>query len=178
MRTITYMSLVLLLAVFLVGCLTTGQIKVKDHFGGGVTHNSDIYSYDLDLNTNTDYTDNKDKIKTVDGVAVVGVVKNHLQTELQAEIYISDDPSLETVEDITDPKQATLVFVSPTVPGNDSLVIDWADGLVHMVNEQAVIDQLIGPTADGMFTIYAIGNTDNFNFTYKADVVVVLTVEL
>jgi len=176
MRTIAYMSLITLFAVFVGGCLTTGQITVKDTFGDGVTHNANIYTYDLDLNTNEDYTDNKDKVKSVDAVSVVGVVNNNLATDIQAEIYISDDGNLATVDEIK--KSATLVFVSPKVPGNDKLVINYADGLSHMEDSQAVIDQLFGPTADGMFTIYAIGNTDDFNFTYKAEVVVTLTVEL
>jgi hypothetical protein len=178
MRKLTYISLVALLTVIVGGCLTTGQIKVKDDFGDGVSHDSNIYSYDLDLNTNTDYTDNKDKVKSVDGVAVVGVIKNHLETEIQAEIYISDDPNLESAEEIMDPKQATRVFVSPTVAGNDSLLVNYADGLAAMENTQAIIDQLFGPTADGMFTIYAIGSAATFNFTYKAEVVLTLTVEL
>ena len=178
MRTITHISLVVLITVFVGGCLTTGQIKVHENFGDGVTHNADTYSYDLDMNTNSDYVDNKDKVKSVDAVAIVGVVKNNLQTEIQAEIYISDDPNLETAVEIMDPKNATRVFVSPTIPGNGKLTINYTNGLAHMENTQAIIDQLFGDTADGMFTIYAIGSAANFDFEYKAEVVVTLTVEL
>ncbi|UCH85263.1 MAG: hypothetical protein JSW50_06115 [Candidatus Latescibacterota bacterium] len=178
MRTITCISLVVLLAACVGGCLTTGQIKLHDSFGDGVTHNGDIYTYHVDLNTNSDYVDNKDKILSIDAISIVAVIKNNLQTDLQAEIYISENKELETVEEITDPKNATLVFVSPTVPGNGQLDISWADGFAHIVDEQAIIDQIIGDTADGMFTVYAIGNTTNFDFAYKAEVVVLLTVEL
>ncbi len=175
MKNTAYISLVALMAVCLGGCLTTGQIVITEHFGDGVTTNTSVNSYDVDLNTNEDYVDNKDKIKSIDAISIVAVVKNNLPGDAQAKFYISDDPSLTDPDDIMDPKQATLVFVSPVVPGNNNIRIDWADGFKYIENEAEIEKQVLG---DGIFTVYAIGRGVEFNLNYKAEVSITLTVSL
>ncbi|MEJ2722547.1 MAG: hypothetical protein P8181_15625, partial [bacterium] len=119
--------------------------------------------------------DNKDKIKSIDAISIIAIVKNNQPVDAKAAFYISDDPGLTDPEDIKDPNQATLVFVSPSVPGNGRIQIDWADGFKYIENQQAIEKQVLG---DGIFTVYAIGSGSNFNLDYKAEVSITLTVSL
>ncbi|UCG52569.1 MAG: hypothetical protein JSW58_03190 [Candidatus Latescibacterota bacterium] len=171
MKSFLYVSLVALLAASLGGCIVNGQIILTESFGGGVTTDDILNKEVVDLNSNSDYAEHKDDIKSVDAISVVASIKNNLPTDAKAHVYISDDPSFTTVEEVK--AGAELVFVSPTIPGDGSLLVDWADGFMYMVDEKPVIDQVLG---DGIFTVYVIGNVADFDLDYKAEVTITLTV--
>jgi hypothetical protein len=153
------------------GCLLTGQITVFQSIDVGAATNTVITPVSVDLNEESDYTDHKDDIKSVDGISVVAVVQNNLPSPARVKLYLSNDNSLNTVAEVED--QATLVFVSPTVPASGMLNIGWADGFQYIENEDAVIDEVLG---DGIFTIYTIADVVPFALDVKAEIAVTLTV--
>ena len=74
MKKLLTTSLILALAVTFSGCLVTGQIVIVEAIDIGVTTDENISRYLLDLNENDDYLDNKEKILSVDALALVAPV--------------------------------------------------------------------------------------------------------
>jgi len=173
MKHIFGIVLTIAIMVAIGGCLATGQITLFEPIDFGATTSTEFNAYVVDLNENDDYADNKDKIKSVDGVGIVAVIANQLSSPARATFYISDDATLKTVEDVMDPDNATLVFISPEIPGNTKTTIEWAEGFDYIMNEEAIIDQVLG---DGVFALYAIAETPPFNLHIKGVVSVTLTV--
>jgi hypothetical protein len=151
----------------------TGQITVTHELNDGVSSDDRFNSEDVDLNTIEDYAEHKDEIKSVDGIAIVAIVENRSTEESKAAFFISDDPSIDTIDDLRDPDQATLVFISPTIPAKSKMKIEWAEGFEYMINEQAVIDQVLG---DGVFTVYGVAKETPFDLYIKGEIAITVTV--
>lgn len=171
MKKTIILSLAAVLALALGGCLVTGQITLFQSIDAVTTTNLQVNPVRVNLNEEEDYVEHKDKIKSVDEISVVAVIKNNRAAAADVEMYLSDD-LLTSVADVKDPDKATLVFVAPTVPASGTLKIGWADGFRYMVNEKAVIDQVLG---DGIFMLYAVAE-DEFDLRVKAEVAVTITV--
>jgi hypothetical protein len=170
MKTKVSVILAAALALVAAGCLVTGQITIFQKINEVPSSNLVVTPMPVDLNEEEDYVEHKDKIKSVDEISVVAIIKNNLAVAADVEIYISDDPGLTTVAEVTDPANATLVFVGPTVPASGALKIGWADGFRYVVNEKAVIE-----LGDGVFMLYVVAE-DEFDLRIKAEVAVTLTV--
>jgi hypothetical protein len=166
-------GITLLAAIALVfgGCLLSGQITLFHRIDVGTATDATITPTSVDFNEESDYTDHKDDIKSVDAISVVAHVTNNLGTPASVRMYLSNDATLDTVSEVED--QATLVFVSPTVPAGGTLNIGWADGFQYVENEDVVIDEVFG---DGIFTIYTIADVVPFSLDVKAEISVTLTV--
>ena len=160
------------LALLAGGCLlATGQQTFYKRIDVGATTNTTVTPVPIDLNDEPDYVDHKDSIKTVDGISVVAIVTNNLPAAAKMQIYISDDATLTTVDEVK--SDAKLVFVSPTVPASDTLKIGWADGFKYMVDEKPVVDQILG---DGVFFVYAVAEEVPFSLVVKAEIGITFTV--
>ena len=166
-------TLVAALTVALGGCLMTGQITITHEINDGVTTDTNFNLKHVDLNDNEDYAEHKDKIKSVDGIAIVAIVENNTSVDARAAFFISDDPSLDDIDDLRDPDKATLVFISPVIPGDTKVKIDWAEGFEYIIDEQAVIDQILG---DGVFTVYGVAQDTPFDLHIKAEISITVTV--
>ncbi len=173
MKTITIMTLAVAVALVGGGCLVSGQITIFQSIHDIVTTNLLVTPIPVNLNDEEDYVEHKDKIKSVDDISVVAIIRNNRSAAADVKMYISDDPNLATVADVTNPAKATLVFVGPTVPASGTLKIGWADGFRYIVDKQAVIEQILG---DGVFSLYAVAG-DQFDLNIKAEVAVTLTVK-
>ena len=171
MKHLIALALVVVLTASINGCLLSGQIVLFSDFNVGDTSDTVVNKYLVDLNEDEDYADNKDKIESVDGVAIIAVIRNNSATPAQGAIYVSNDGTLETVADVT--SQADLVFVSPSVPGNSKKTIGWMDGFAHMVDEQPIIDEVLG---DGEFWVYAIAIDTPFDLNINGAVAITLTI--
>jgi hypothetical protein len=153
------------------GCLLSGQLILFSDFDVGETSDTAVNKYLVDLNDEEDYADNKDKIESVDGVAIIAVIENLTSTPVKGTIYVSNDPDLTTVSQVE--AEADLVFISPEVPGNGEIKIGWMDGFAHMVDPQPIIDEVLG---DGTFWIYAIADDTPFNLDIVGAVAITMTV--
>jgi hypothetical protein len=165
----------LLTAAFIGGCiLTSGTKVITFDLQSSWEPVSGMQTQYVDFpNQSSDYNDNKDKIKSIDAVVLVGTLDNHSSSSVQSNIYISDN-QYTTPAQVQTPGNATLIFVSPTVPANDSLRLNWSDGLSHIQNFDVLQNQL---KTDGQFYIYAI-TTNNGVIDYNLSIVLTLTVGL
>jgi hypothetical protein len=172
MKKYILLGLIAITAVGITGCLMTGQVTFVESIDVGVTANDNIYHYALDLNTNSDFADNKDKIKSVDAVSFVARIKNNETSASAAELYISRNAGLSTVAEIRD--EAIPVFITPSIPAGDTLLIKWNDSFKYMRN----LDSLFYFVKElGAFSVYGIADTDStFSDSIKAQVVVTFTI--
>jgi hypothetical protein len=160
------------LAVLVGGCfLTTGQKTIFKKVNTGATSNLKVNKIEVHLDTEDDYAEHKDKIKSIDGISVVAVIKNNRDEPTRMKLYISNDTSLVDVGTIE--SDATPVFLSPTVPASDSLRIGWAEGFQYIKNKDALINEILG---DGVFTLYAIADEPTFSLRVKAEIGITFTV--
>jgi hypothetical protein len=171
MKTIICIGLMAVLLPFVSGCLISGQIRVTQIVDIGVTTDSQMSSYCIDLNEDEDYADHKSDIKSVDALSLVAYIENNTQSDLKAQIYFSNDPNLSTLAEIKD--NATLVFVSPAIPADSEILINWNDGLTYMQNVDALIAEILG---DGVFCLYGVANTLPFELEIDGEVAITLTV--
>jgi len=163
----------LLIPVFIAGCLLSGTIVLPpiELEGFGSISNS-MQTKQVNLSDlSSDYDDNKDKLKSVDAVTIVGDVVNNGTLETGMDIYLSDEV-LTDPDDVEDPAHATLIFVSPTIPAGDTLTLHWADGMDFMRNFNVLFDQIKG---DGEFYLYGIPR-NSISISYDLEIVITITV--
>jgi hypothetical protein len=183
MKKLLILNFALALTLGAIGCLATGQVTLSEPVDIGPTTDTNISKYTVDLNAldpvtlepeNPDYVDNKDRILSVDEIAFVAIIENKAAAPAKARIYLSNDDTLDSVAEIENPKNATLIFDSPSIPGNSTQKIDWEDGFAYMENEDVVIDEVLG---DGAFTLYGIAKNVPFNLEILGEVSVTITVD-
>ena len=170
MKTTTGIILAAALALLMSACIMTGQNTFIMGIEVGATTNTTITPILVDLNEEPDYADNKDNIKSVDEISVVAIITNNLPAPATARLYLSNDESLTTVEDIE--AEATLVYESPTIPASGMLKIGWKDGFKYVQNQDAIEKEVFG---DGIFIIYAIAADTPFSLDVKAEIAVTIT---
>ncbi len=132
-----------------------GRTRSRKGSRSSAATNTTVTPIPIDLNDEPDYADNKDKIKSVDELSVVAIITNNLAAPAKARLYLSNDATLTTVEEVE--AEATLVFESPVVPASGKLKIEWADGFKYVQNRKAIEEEIFG---DGIFVLYAIAADD------------------
>ena len=157
-------GLAILSAAFIGGCILSGTVTFTYELDRSIISDNVTDTLDVDLTTESDYNDNKDKIKSIDAITVVGWVKNNDDDTNSVQIFMYDE---------TDPDPAVRIFSSPRIAGHDSLLIDWADGLSHIENFDALKAQL---QDDGIFHLYGTAESSPFNMDFAATLVITFTV--
>ena len=158
------------LTLVIAGCLMSGQNTFTQRVEVVAATNTTVTPIPIDLNEEPDYADNKDNLKSIDELSVVGIITNKLPVPANARIYLSNDATLTTVEEVE--AEATLVFESPPVPASGKLKIKWADGFQYVQNRKVIEDEIFG---DGIFVLYAIAADTPFDLDVKAEIVIVIT---
>lgn len=165
--------LLVTLVALVPGCLVTGVITIIENVDIDATTDNVISKYDLDLNQNQDYVDNKDAILSIDDVALVAIIKNNTSTAVNAEVWFTTDiTSYTTVSQIQ--SNGLRFMLSPAIPPNAEITIDWNSAFQFIENEETVIEQVLG---DGMMTFYGIANNTPFDLNIQAQIAVTMTVE-
>jgi hypothetical protein len=161
------------LALVVGGCLVTGQQTLTQPVEVTAVTKTTVTRIPINLNDETDYADNKDKIKSIDELSVVAIITNNRAAPAKARLYLSNDETLATVDEVE--TEATLVFDSPVVPASEVLKIKWADGFKYLQNREAIEKEIFG---DGIFQLYAIASGDDtdLNVDVKAEIVITITV--
>lgn len=165
----------LTLGLTVAGCVfTSGQIRVDfDLPDGTISNLTGIYGYTIDLSTEKEYKDNKDKIKTLSDLAVLGKFTNNSINPVDVEVWITKTPTPTLYTDAAslqaDPS-AVMVWgpfhLAAAGSAGDSQTIDWnkSTQLFTAAGKQALIDETRG---DGQFTVYAIGASGTYNVDIK-----------
>ncbi len=163
----------LLVPIFIAGCLASGTIIIVFDIDEFVSSSSGMEVVNVNLTTNEDYEDNKDRIKSIDQVTVTGTLTNLESDTTQAEIWLAD------TGEYTDPdtvrEYAVRVFTSPSIPGNSAIFISWSDGLSHIENLGALKDA----AEEGQFWLYGLAEEDTpFTVSFEITLVITMTAGL
>lgn len=162
-----------LLAVFLLtGCIIVGTFVIDfevdetdiDALSEG------IYHFNVDLTTDEDWEDHKDKIKDIDNVGFVLKVTNGNSSDITIKLYI-DDVDLTPYTNSGDIETNTTQVLSDITlsgPSGTSTIIDWPTSLTKVMN----IATLKSQAESGEFGIYVISE-GQLDFTIDFAVVAV-----
>jgi hypothetical protein len=147
------------LGLLTAGCiLTSGQVQISFDLPNFTANSTTgIDGTTIDLNTEEEYADNKDKLKDLSDLAVLGKFTNNSSTPVNVEVWITTTPSSHT--------SATTLAADPTavkvwgpfqVAGNATKTIDWNTSaqLFTVAGKAALLSEAKG---DGNFSIYAVG---------------------
>ncbi len=162
----------LLVPIYIAGCIASGTVIIVFDIDEFVSSSTGMEVVEVDLTTNKDYNDNKDKIKSIDQVTVVGTLTNLESTDNQAEIWLAYTGEYDTPAQVRD--NATRIFVSPVIPGDAELFIDWSDGLSHIENLNALKDA----AEDGHFWLYGLAADSPFTVQFNITLVITMTAGL
>jgi hypothetical protein len=158
------LGLAALAALGVTGCfITSGQIlahfALPDPFTiNGADGYERIY---VDLNTISDYKDNKDKLKTISDLAVVGKFTNTSGPGGGVVVYIT--PGNTSYTSTTEIATATKLWGPGTIGATGSVrTIGWNEsaGLFTAAGKKMLINEAKG---DGEFTLYTIGTPGTSN---------------
>jgi hypothetical protein len=165
--TVLTLGVVLGLGLLCAGCiLTSGQIQINfDLPNFSATSPTALNSTTIDLNTEKEYKDNKDKLKDLSDLAVLGKFTNNSATPVNVEVWMTTTPSAYT--------DVTLMKADPTavklwgpfsVAGSATKVIDWnaSSQLFSVAGKAALLNEAKG---DGNFTLYAVGSAGAYDFS-------------
>jgi hypothetical protein len=175
MKKYLLIAFAILIPIVIAGCILVSGTKVITFELSGMTSPAGglkIKYVDLPSD-NSDYNDNKNKIKSIDEVVLVGDIINSGSNDIQTAFYISDS-QYSTVSQVTTPGNSTVIFQSPTVHAGETLHLNWADALAHVQNFDVLKAQLLN---DGQFYIYAV-STNGSLIEYDLDLIITLTVGL
>lgn len=168
-----------LLALGLVasGCiLTSGQIQVSFNLPdvkGSTT--SGIVGQTINLNDESEYEKNKDKLKGLSDFAVLGKFVNQDTTNpVDIEVWMTTDTTSYTTETALKASSTALKLWGPfTVAANGTRIINWNDSakLFSTAGKAALLNEAKG---DGMFTLYAVGKAGTYDFKVDNGVLVLV----
>jgi len=178
MKALKFLVPALVLALSAAGCiLVSGQFLVSFDLGSFTTvTQSTVTKQDIDLNTEGDYKDHKDDLKSIVDIAVLGKLTNNSATPIGVEVYMT--PTLTNLADEATVKSTAIKLWGPfnlaAGPGTTKTV-DWNESakLFDKAGKAALLTEVMG---DGQFTIYAVGNAGTYDVSV-ANGVLALTLD-
>ena len=154
----------LLIAFAAPGCiLTSGQILIDFDLGTiDVTSPTGLVGEQIDLNTNDDYEEHKDKLKNIVDFAVLGTINNTGGTDLLPEVWITADLTPYT-DETTVKANGIKLWGGILVPAGGSAAVDWntSAALFTAAGKAMVLNEAKG---DGNFTLYVMGASGTYQF--------------
>jgi hypothetical protein len=169
----------LALALVFPGCvLTSGQIRIDfslDNFTAST--DSAISGQQINLGDQSEYEKNKDKLKDLSDLAVLGRIKNNGTNTIHVEVWMTPTlTSYTSVGALKGDNTARQVWGPFTLASDQSKVIDW-DGSAKLFNSAGKAMLLSEAKGDGMFTLYAIAQEGTYNFSVdQGELILVLDV--
>ena len=164
----------LLIAFAAPGCiLTSGQVLIDFDLGNiNVTSPTGLVGEQIDLNTNDDYEEHKDKLKNIVDFAILGKINNTGSTELMPEVWITSDLTNYTTD--TDVKTNGIkLWGGILVPAGGSANVDWntSAALFTAAGKAMILAEAKG---DGNFTLYVMGAAGTYEFNVENGVLVLV----
>jgi len=159
MKRHAWILLALGLGLMTPGCiLTSGQVQIQftlPNFSGSST--TGIAGTTIDLNTESEYQDNKEKLKDLSDLAVLGKFTNNISTPVNVEVWMTTTPSSHITESalMSDPTRVKL-WGPFQVAGNTTKTVDWNSSaqLFSVAGKAALLSEAKG---DGQFSLYVVG---------------------
>jgi hypothetical protein len=146
------------------GCiLVSGQIFTTFSLNDiHVTGATGVDGENIDLNTNKDYTDNKDKMKSLADFAFIGEFTNVTSNPLNVEVWITPD-----VSNYTDASEVrahgTQLWGPFSLAGSSTKKLTWDESaaVLNAAGKAVLISEIRG---DGQFSLYALGASGDYEF--------------
>jgi hypothetical protein len=164
-----------LAALTATGCiLTSAQVLVSYDLTNPLTIASpdDVVGVSVDLNTVPDYKDNRDKIKDLSDLALLGEFNNTGTGAVDIEVWMT--PTATSYTHASDVKANGSLLWGPlqVAPGaTRKLTWDGAVKLFSKTGKAALIHEVMG---DGVFTLYAVGAAGTYSFAVEHGVLVLV----
>lgn len=165
-------AMALLVPIFIAGCVASGTIIIVFDLDEFVSSSTGMEVVEVNLTTDSDYQDNKNKIKSIDQVTVAGTLTNLEPVANQAEIWLAYTGSYATPAEVR--LNATRVFVSPVIPGDGEVFIEWADGLSYVEN----VGELKDAAEVGLFWLYGLAAESPFTVQFNITLIITMTAGL
>jgi len=149
----------LALGLLAAGCiLTSGQIQVSFDLPNFTANSATgIDGATIDLNSQKEYQDNKEKLKDLSDLAVLGKFTNNSSSAVNVEVWMTTTPSSHLTESalMNDPTRVKLWGPFQVGP-SATKVIDWnaSAQLFTTAGKAALLSEAKG---DGNFSLYAVG---------------------
>ncbi|MBU1937348.1 hypothetical protein KKG05_08105 [bacterium] len=161
-------------ALTFLGCGLISGVFTIDHEFDEIQSSSDGVHLDIwdkvfvDLNDNSTYKDHKDKLKGIESACLSTTVKNNLNQNVSGEVWISYDEF--------DSKSALIagggqrIFHGIALGPNEERRITCAD--MADILDDGGLDVLEDAIEVGQFWVYGFGNEDEYNVTFKHNVLI------
>jgi len=148
-----------LLGLTATGCIITSaqvltHFDLPNPFTINASNPADLFEQvPVDLNTIGDYNDNKDKLKGLTDLAILGTFVNLTNQAGTVSVYIT--PNLDGPQTSV-PGGATLLWGPATIGANETKTLNWDDSaaLFNSAGKAVLIAETKG---DGTFTLYTTG---------------------
>ncbi|MDD4050555.1 MAG: hypothetical protein PHR28_01470 [candidate division Zixibacteria bacterium] len=124
----------------------------------------------VDLRDDSDFRDNQDKIKDIESIGFYLKAKNNLADAVTFQLFLEEDTTKdwEDAQMVAD-SSTELIFTGLTIPGNQTVTVDWNQSMGYVTGLPAIKKILEG----GRFSIYPVAIPRN-NFSVTIDSLVVI----
>lgn len=154
-------------ALIVSGCILSGTFAITFYlefprnFSG-----SSFQAASVDLTTEEDWDDHKDKIESIESVKMDGVVANNQQAADTFDVYISNILYASVAEFLATPAadKAPLLLGVP-LPGGVPTTFDAGETAAYLQLSEANFDKIEKIVLDGNFHVYLIGKSPTFDIT-------------
>ena len=177
MKTFRIVTFALALAAVSSSCfLTSGQFQIVADFPDPTTiaGPTALGGVAVDLNQYSDYSNNKDKLKNIEDLALLGQVANLTSSATSVEVWMVPDPGsslLSTEAAVRAAPGAARVWGAFALGPNETKKINWNQSATLFAGRQALVSEIKG---DGRFDLYAIGAGGAYAFRIDKGAFVVL----
>jgi hypothetical protein len=167
---------VLLSSIAATGCLQSGQFTVSADLPDPLTGSSTttITPAQIDLNSESVYTDHKDDLQGLVDCAILGEFTNNSAGPMNVTVWMTPSNTNHTTQAqlTADATKVQLWGPFSLGTGATNVQIKWDDssGLFDDTGKATLINEVKG---DGEFTLYAVGATAPYNITITKGVAVI-----
>lgn len=176
MKRIACVGAALALGLLASGCVfTSGQIRIAFDLPKFTTSTETTLSgEDIDLNTEQEYKDNKDKLKDLSDIAVLGKIYNGGGTDIDVVVYMTPDITTHTTAAQLKADVSRVLLWGPfRLKAGETKVVDW-DESAKIFNAKGKAALLTQAKGDGTFSIYAIADAATYTFSVSNGVLVLV----
>jgi hypothetical protein len=169
MKSLRWLILGLGLGLLASGCiLTSGQIQINFDLDDVSITSTGLVGAPITLSEEEEYTDNKDKLKTLSDLALLGKITNNTALPLNVEVWFTPAVTIYTTETAlkADPT-ALKIWGDFALAANQTKQIDWNESahLFTKAGKDALLKE--AKDGDGDFSLYAIGTSGVYDFDVK-----------
>jgi hypothetical protein len=148
------------------GCVfVSGQVRIPYELPTfTVSTASTITGQQVDLSTEDEWVDNKDKLEDLSDLAILGRFVNQGTADIDVVVWMTPGLTSHTTEaELEADATGIKLWGSFKVKAGESVVVDWDESarLFTKGGKAALVNETKG---DGTFTLYAIAEQDTYTF--------------